>query len=61
MNAERSALLVRASHVEGRRLRAIEEGDLDARRHCEHEMTLLWRAWLAQPDSVTADLPSRAA
>jgi len=46
MSAEREALLVRAGYVEARRQRAREEHDLDAMRHCERELAMLWRQWL---------------
>jgi hypothetical protein len=46
MTAEREALLVRAGHVEARRQRAREQDDVDAMRHCERELAMLWRQWL---------------
>jgi hypothetical protein len=46
LNAEREAQLVRAGFVEARRQRAPEQGDLDAMRHCERELALIWRQWL---------------
>jgi hypothetical protein len=44
--AEREALLARASYVEARRQKAREEFDLDAQRHCEQELAILWKQWL---------------
>ena len=49
--AEREALLVRAGYVEARRQRALEQDDLDAMRHCEGELSMLWRQSLARDDA----------
>ena len=43
--AELRALITRAGVIEAQRLLAVERGDRDAARHCEHELARLWKRY----------------